>query len=270
MIGNVIAIGVNSGYRNTGDYSILMGGNSGHNNKGSNGVGIGTNSLYNNRGDFNVSMGYQAGYRPNGNRNIYIGSNAGVYHEFGDSSIFIGNSSGLSSSFTRDNSLFISNAYNVATLHADLDVKEVGINTIVPDNNLSVNGTANKTGGGAWATFSDKRLKKNIRAYGVGFESLESVNTVSFQYNDKYEQLIGENKETRNKTYQGVIAQELVEVIPTMVSEVEVKEESYLQVDPSDFTYILINTLKKQEKEITLLEEQLELLKELAKRKSNK
>lgn len=269
-VGYVNAIGYSAGYRNTGDYAVLIGANAGNTNKGAQTVAIGTNAMYSNSGEYNIAIGYQAGYRPKGHNNIYLGTNAGVYHEEGDKSIFIGNSAGRSSIFSKSNSLYISNANNVATLYADLDVKNVGVNTLVPDNNLSVNGSAGKTGGGLWAVFSDKRLKKEIKTYKKGIESLALLNTYSFQYNEDYESKVGLNEQAHNKVYQGVIAQELVTIFPEMVSESKLGEEDYLQVDPSDFTYILINTLKKQEEEITLLEEQLELLKKLAKVKSQK
>lgn len=155
---------------------------------------------------------------------------------------------------------------------------DVGIGTSVPTANLSVNGTANKLGGGSWAVFSDARLKTNVSNYTEGLDFLMKVRTVNFSYNDKMEEIWGENKIEKNKIYQGVIAQELQEIAPDMVRSVTLNaasdddvdpssapSESFLEVDPNKFTYALINAVKEQQSIInTLKSEQEATQKELA------
>jgi hypothetical protein len=113
-----------------------------------------------------------------------------------------------------------------------------GIGTSAPTANLSVNGTANKPGGGSWAAFSDRRLKQNITPYSEGLEQLLFINPVKFQYNE----LAGTDTK---KEYVGVIAQELKEVAPYMVGTFEMDNTQYYDVDNSAMMYMLINAVKE-------------------------
>ncbi len=142
----------------------------------------------------------------------------------------------------------------------------MGLKTNAPTADLSVNGTANKTGGGAWAVFSDERLKENITDYNEGLELITKIRPVSFSYNQRMKELWGENESIDGKVYQGVIAQELRKIAPDMVNEViidtntpesdadrtniENAVDSYLEVDPNKFTYALINAVQEQQEMI--------------------
>lgn len=169
---------------------------------------------------------------------------------------------------------------NIMTLERGGDV---GIATNNPTANLSVNGDANKTGGGTWAVFSDKRLKKDISDYKEGLSLITKVRTVNFSYNDKMAEIWGENPRTKNRIYQGVIAQELQEIAPDMVRTVQLDNEqnpedadydptkvnndseSFLEVDPNKFTYALINAVQEQQAMIEQLKAQQQATqKELA------
>lgn len=157
----------------------------------------------------------------------------------------------------------------------------VGIGSSSPTNPLSVFGTASKTGGGSWATFSDSTLKKNITNYDEGLTLITKLKLYNFSYNKKYETIFGGGKSLNNHIYQGVVAQELKLVSPDMVTEKKVTyinesgenvSSTFLQVDPSKFTYTLINATKEQqvlieslENKVTLLEKRLVELEKLLK-----
>lgn len=126
----------------------------------------------------------------------------------------------------------------------------LGIATAAPTATLSVNGNANKPGTATWAIFSDRRLKKNISPYTEGLDFIKQINAVSFSYNDKMEKIWGTYKGTKNKVYQGVIAQDLQKIAPDMVRSVELRDETYLEVDPNKFIYALINAVKEQQEMI--------------------
>lgn len=135
----------------------------------------------------------------------------------------------------------------------------VGIKTEAPTATLSVNGDANKPGGGSWGSFSDRRLKKDVHDFNSGLDLLKNVHVVKFHYNEKsgYDPSV---------EYIGVIAQELRKVAPFMVQEnttmkQDPGQDPYLTVDPSAFTYIAINAIKEQQKQIEWLTEQVKLLK---------
>ncbi len=119
----------------------------------------------------------------------------------------------------------------------------VGIGTTTPDAVLTVNGTADKPGGGSWAAFSDKRLKQNISDFDDGLSTLQKIKPVRYQYNEQ------SGFDTKPE-YVGVIAQELQQIAPYMVSLAERNGNEYLRVDNSSMTYMLINAVKEQQKQI--------------------
>jgi hypothetical protein len=126
-------------------------------------------------------------------------------------------------------------------------------------------GNAWKPGGGAWLAFSDRRLKKNITGFTDGWNVLSRINPVTYEYNG----LAG--TPNNGTAYVGVIAQEVKEVAPYMINNDYIGRnstgEKYLAVDPSAFTYLLINSLKEtrglveqQQKEIETLKQQVNAL----------
>lgn len=127
----------------------------------------------------------------------------------------------------------------------------VGIGTISPAATLHVQGSAAKPGGGSWSGTSDRRLKTEIKDFDQGLETIKAVRPVTYQYNGKL-------KLPTDKTYVGVIAQELQEVAPFMVKEFKGDDgETYLNVDPSAFNFILINAVQEQQQMIEDLKAQL-------------
>ena len=61
------------------------------------------------------------------------------------------------------------------------DNGRIGIKTSAPTNDLSINGNANKTGGGTWGTFSDRRIKKEIEDYTTGLDAILKIRPISYQ-----------------------------------------------------------------------------------------
>lgn len=138
------------------------------------------------------------------------------------------------SSSTNQNKVFIINSTANVGIGGDFS----------PDYKLEVNGTAGKPGGGSWSNSSDKRLKKDIKEFNIGLETIEKIDPIFFHYNGK------DNLPT-NEEYVGVIAQELQKIAPFMVSEYAGDDgELYLAVDPSAFDFILINAVKELKVEL--------------------
>lgn len=108
-------------------------------------------------------------------------------------------------------------------------------------------GVACKIGSGSWVVCSDQRLKQKIEDFSDGLEMLNAVRPVTFQYNG-----LGQTVDN-GKEYVGVIAQELQQVAPYMVDS----SGQYLTVDPSAFTFILINAVKEQQQQIDQLQKDL-------------
>lgn len=145
-----------------------------------------------------------------------------------------------------------------ADLYLQTGGGNVGIGTnIAPDQRLSVNGNASKTGGAPWATFSDIRLKKDIQEYTDGLEKVLKIRPVNFRYNS----VSGYTDTT--KYYVGVIAQEVQKIAPYMISAHKRKlrpgDNAYtdiLQYDANALTYMLVNAIKEQQKLIESLQQE--------------
>src|SRR6185369_6194432 len=58
----------------------------------------------------------------------------------------------------------------------------VGIGTNIPDQLLSVNGEASKAGGGAWAVFSDERLKNIKGPFNSGLKAVMQLQPIRYEY----------------------------------------------------------------------------------------
>jgi len=150
---------------------------------------------------------------------------------------------------------------------------DIGIGTASPTAKLSVNGTANKPGGGDWGMFSDKLLKNNVQTYEAGLAEVLQINPVTYNYNGLA------NIEDTDKLHIGIVAQELQKIAPYMVSEVPVtevimtgegetyKEElgetnNYLHVDATGIRYMLVNAIKEQQLMIENQAEKIAILQE--------
>lgn len=132
-----------------------------------------------------------------------------------------------------------------------------GVGRIASANTFEVAGDAGKTvGGTSWNTISDQRLKKDIRNFKKGLDVLMQIRPVWFKYNG----MIGTDPDRQEI---GIIAQEIQEIAPYMVSEYTYRAEedsqaqTYLSYNSNALQYIVVNSI--QEQQITI-EEQSEII----------
>jgi trimeric autotransporter adhesin len=125
-------------------------------------------------------------------------------------------------------------------------------------------------GGTAWETFSDRRLKHDVREYETGLNAILQLRPVRFRYNDDPECGLSSAREEV-----GFIAQEAREVIPDAVTE---GKDGYLSLKADPIHWAAINAIKElnakledKDKRIAILEQQMNevkaLLRELATKK---
>jgi hypothetical protein len=116
---------------------------------------------------------------------------------------------------------------------------------------IILTGTLTQKGGngGSWSGTSDSRVKKDVQDFRAGLAELERIHPKSFRYNG----LAGTVDD--GKQYVGVIAQDLEQIFPEMVSSRKAKlhkddsqETDIKVVDPSNFMYVLINSVQDQQK----------------------
>ncbi|MFN4082707.1 MAG: tail fiber domain-containing protein [Bacteroidia bacterium] len=120
---------------------------------------------------------------------------------------------------------------------------------------LTIYGNAAKnSGGNTWATFSDIRLKENIKSFNLGLDAVLKIKPIEFNYNGKL------NTNKNNKEI-GVIAQELEKDFNFMINEFyDSTFGNFLTVNNGPMVYMLINAVKELNTEINKLKNKIEKL----------
>lgn len=133
----------------------------------------------------------------------------------------------------------------------------VGIGTTSPSYQLQLStDSAAKPTSALWTIASDSRIKENITPYAKGLKELMLINPINYDYNG-----LGGFK--KGKGGVGIIAQEILNILPDSVSSVKGKlnesdkeEIDILNFNGHELTYVLINAIKEQQAQI----EELKLL----------
>lgn len=135
----------------------------------------------------------------------------------------------------------------------------VGIGTTTPDQLLSVNGDASKSGGGSWQTFSDVRLKDIRGPFNSGLKAVMQLQPLRYQYRPNNALGIKPNGE-----HVGFGAQAVQKVIPEAVTA---NADGYLMVNNDPILWTMLNAIKEQQKEILELKRQIRRLRATPRRR---
>jgi len=130
----------------------------------------------------------------------------------------------------------------------------VGIGTTSPSYQLQLStDSAAKPSTNTWTISSDSRVKENITPYTKGLSAIMAINPVNYDYNGKAGFSV-------IKGNIGLIAQDVLEILPESVSTYKTKLEESDAEDTELYnfnshalTYILINAIKELKAEIDLL-----------------
>jgi endosialidase-like protein len=131
---------------------------------------------------------------------------------------------------------------------------QVGIGTPSPTAKLSVNGSANKPGGGSWDNFSDERLKNIKAAFTRGLTAVMRLQPLRYEY--KSDNVLGIQSPGEHV---GFSAQEVQQVIPEAVTE---NDKGYLLVNNDPIMWTMLNAIKEQQAQIEEQQEQNRKLEE--------
>jgi hypothetical protein len=120
---------------------------------------------------------------------------------------------------------------------------------------------AEKASGTTWANPSDSRIKKNVVEYTKGLAELSQVNVKSWEYN-------GKANTTDGLKGLGVIADEIMQVLPDTVTTYEAKlnaeDETTTDIkrfDATEITWLLVNAVKELKTELDIVKAELQTLK---------
>jgi hypothetical protein len=222
MVGYIAGI-----FNSTGSHNTVMGDTAYGSITGNYNVAIGTKALYAVCADSNTSIGaFSCAYCLGNRTTTVIGAGADAFGATANATAI-----GANAVVTCNNCMVLGNNANV------------GIGTSTPGYLLEVNGAAAKPGGGSWTATSDARLKEDITTYTDGLASLMQISPVRYRYNA----LSGYDT---SRHYVGVIAQDLIRVAPYMVGTYLKDSTQYYNVDNSAMTYMIINSVKEQQKMI--------------------
>ena len=135
----------------------------------------------------------------------------------------------------------------------------VGIGTSAPDQRLSVNGDADKTGGNTWLAFSDERLKNIKGNFNSGLKAVMQLQPIRYEY--KQDNALGLKS---NGEHIGFGAQAVQKIIPEAVTK---NSAGYLMVNGDPIMWTMLNAIKEQQKEIEQLKGQIKKLQTPSRRR---
>jgi hypothetical protein len=129
------------------------------------------------------------------------------------------------------------------------------VSPLQPTAKLHVIGLATKTAGATWTVASDRRLKKDIKDYTLGLKEVLGINIKTFKYNGEL------GTEKSEKDIVGVIADEIVKILPNTITETKVSEDEkpYMSFDANELLFLYTNAIKELN---TIIEKQKEDNKE--------
>ncbi len=139
------------------------------------------------------------------------------------------------------------------------NIGRVGIGTTAPDQLLSVNGDASKTGGNTWLAFSDERLKTIKGRFTPGLKAVMQLQPIRYEYLKN--NALGLKSEGEHV---GFGAQTLQKIIPEAVTK---NADGYLMVNSDPIIWTMLNAIKEQQQEIAELKAEVQKLRARAHRR---
>jgi hypothetical protein len=198
---------------------------------------------------------------PNGAANLHLGSSTGYtsINSGGAGSTLYMNGltrGGPTNSTTASGAVVFATNELFAVYNGSVSAVRMQVDT---SSNLTIAGTtATKAAGTTWANPSDIRLKDNVTDYSKGLAELMQVNVKEWTYN-------GKCNTTEGMKGLGVIADEVMEVLPNTVDTYQAKlnaddetDTDIKKFDATEITWLMLNSIKEQQALITSLTARLD------------
>ena len=213
----------------------------------------------------NTFVGFQAGAEvTTAFNNTLIGNRAGDNLTTGHSNVILGHYDSGSTLTTGNTNAIIHGNVSAAASQYEFVIGPIagkGNGTFYAG---GTNGAYNQANNSSWSTTSDRRIKKNIVDNNDGLSKINSIRVRNFEYREKDEIDYTEFTEDINPdsigvtdqkgTQLGVIAQEIQEVLPNVVTQ---STTGQYTVNPDNITWYLVNAVKELSAKVTELEAKL-------------
>ena len=116
---------------------------------------------------------------------------------------------------------------------------------------FGITGEGYKPGGGSWANSSDARIKIVERSYELGLDEILKLEPIVYRFtgNDAEPGKASKTERVRNKSFVGLVAQEVEQIFPGMVTQrkgwVDGQEVGdFRELDASELVFALVNAVK--------------------------
>ena len=182
-------------------------------------------------------------------------TNSAILKIENNSTAYIGNETSSANSLFLGTTAYATCLGNVGAYPVQLATNNNVRMTIDSSGSLILAGsTAQKASGTTWSNPSDIRIKKNIRDYEKGLDSLMQVRVREWEYNGK----AGTVADTKSM---GVVADEVQKILPDTVSTYKAKlnpqdeEDSDIKkFDATEITWLLVKAVQELSAKVTALE----------------
>jgi hypothetical protein len=240
---------------------------------------VGADALFQTRAPNNTAVGGRASaFNTTGTDNVAVGFSALRQNTTGSRNVAIGANTGAASTNITDGTFVGANAQGNA--NAFFNVTALGANAVVTANNQVRlgNSTVTSIGGAvAWTSFSDGRIKENIRENVIGLEFINKLRPVTYVVSSsKLNQLLGTKAPVGNtsteKRQTGFIAQDVAKIAEELQFEFSgvdapKNDKDLYGLRYAEFVVPLVKAtqeLSKQVQDLTqLVQEQQEQIQEL-------
>ena len=234
----VLQMNSKGSFNTASGYAALLFNTTGRSNTASGFAALHTNTS----GRSNTASGYRAlGRNSTGHENVAVGHSAGGMNTTGSRNVFIGRNAGNNSLHsTRSNQLVIANTTTAKPLIAgNFRAGTLTINGVLSSDRIR--------------EVSDARLKTDIAPLVNGLSSVVQLKAKTYEWraDGDSDRVMPEGRAI------GLIAQEVEEVLPELVSE---GEDGYKGIEYSKLTAVLVEAIKEQQLQIEALRSRVDAL----------
>ena len=225
-----VTVGYKSGQQSQGAQAVAIGMEAGNSGQTSNAVAIGFESGKTNQGASAVAVGHKAGETNQGDSAIAVGQLAGQTNQHDNSIILNASGSALNSVGA---SRFYVKPIRAATVTSNVMIYDAANGEVIDCTGVTVSSSGDVTATGDITAYSDRRLKTNVQRIENALDKVCALGGYTFTMNEK--------------PSTGLIAQEVLEVLPEAVHG---SEETQYSLAYGNMIGLLVEAVKELKEKI--------------------